>query len=72
MPLLASTVAQVTPSGCLKSVTGVPAVASCMKACQIGAAISSDMTLWPGRRSLLPAHTPATIAGALGSEGGAT
>ena len=72
MPLLASTVAQVTPPGWAKSVTGVPAVASCMKACHIGAANSSDMTLLPGARSLLPAHTPATIAGALGSDGGAT
>src|ERR1035437_7112883 len=72
MPLLASTVAQVTPSGCWKSATGVSAVTSCMNACQIGAAISSDMTLWPGALSLLPAHTPATIAGAVGSAGGAT
>ena len=72
MPLYASTLTQVRPPGCLKSVTGVPSVTSCMKACHSGAASSRDMTLWPGVRSLLPAQTPATIAGAFGSSGGAT
>src|SRR5664280_2716519 len=72
MPLLASTVAQVTPSGCGKSVTGGSAGTSGRNAGQIGAALSSDMTLRPGALSLLPAHPPATIAGAFGSAGGAT